>query len=452
MNLTDIYNKLPVCLQNFATSAYGLLREIRRFGGEFNKFYRSVTHSEFYDREQMLELQKKNLRALFVEANSSKYYKELFSKLNINPENDDPWDMLSKLPILEKDQLRGHESDFYTRNADKALTFHTSGSTGTPLNIKMSLSDLRFRMALLERQKCRYGVNHKSKHLTFVGKKITSPKSKTFWRHNIFGNQLVMSVYDLSEQNKDIYLSKIRQYSPDVIEGYPSALEIISKWILDTDYNISPQCIFATAETLTKEQRNLIETAFRCPVVNYYGSTEGSTMITQCENGCLHIDDECGIIEFLRNDGTPAQHGEVSNMIITSFTTKAMPLIRYNIGDLGVFSEEKCSCGRSTKVITDIIGRVDDIFITREKGYVGRLSTSLKLLPSTVRRAQIHQKSMDDFLLLLETDQTTDDLNLKAVYDDLYDKLGKVNIVIECTKSIPCGNNGKFRTQIKHFK
>ncbi len=451
MKLTDIYNRMPVFLQNCSTSAYGFLRERRRFGGEFGAFYKSVINSEFFDRKQMLELQRKSLKELFIAAASSKYYRELFSKMNVDLENDDPFDILSRLPVLEKDKLRGYETDFYTEYANKALTFHTSGSTGTPLNIKMSLSDLRFRMALLERQKNRYGVNHKSKHLTFVGKKITSGRGKTFWRYNLFGNQLVMSVYDLSEANKDKYLTKIQQYSPEVIEGYPSALEVIANWLLKSDYKILPKCIYATAETLTKEQRLLIEKAFHCPVVNYYGSTEGATMITQCEEGHLHIDDECGIIEFLNDDGTPAKSGEVANMVITSFTTKAMPLIRYNIGDLGVFSDEKCSCGRSTTVITEITGRIDDIFITPEKGYVGRLSTTLKLLPSTVRRAQIHQNSPVDFLLLLETDQSLEEMQLSEVYADLYDKLGNVNIVTECKKSIPCGNNGKFRTQIKHF-
>ncbi len=452
MNLNSIYNKLPAFLQNISVSAYGFIREKRRFGGEFKKYYNDVLKSDFADNAQKQALQSNSLRELFRAAAQSVYYKEIFSKCGVDIEHDDPFEILSKLPILEKDSLRGHEQDFYTKHAEKALVFHTSGSTGTPLNIKMSLPDFRLRMALLERQKARYGVSRTSKHLTFVGKKITSGGNKTFWRYNFFGHQLVMSVYDLSEQNKERYLSKMQKYAPEVIEGYPSALVVIANWLINSDYKIMPKCVFATAETLTQEQREIIEKAFGCPVINYYGSTEGSTMITQCEKGNLHIDDECGIIEFLNNDGSPAKCGETANMIITSFTTRAMPLIRYNIGDLGILSDKKCDCGRCSAVVTEIVGRMDDIFVTPEKGHVGRLSTTLKLLPATVRRAQIHQYSPTDFTLLLETDTDIAESELTEVYNDLYDKLGKVNIVTECTPKIPGGSNGKFRAQIKHFK
>ena len=451
MSLIDIYNKLPVFMQNVAVSAYGFIRERRRFGGEFIQYCKLVNKSEFFDKGQMLEFQKQSLKELFRAASQSKYYKNVFSQQGVNVENDDPFEILAKLPILEKESLRGHEEDFYTDHAKRALTFHTSGSTGTPLNIKMSVSDLQFRMALLERQKNRFGVGRKSKHLTFVGKKITSSGNKALWRYNFFGKQLVMSVYDLSSNNKEKYLKKMQDYAPHVIEGYPSALEVIAKWLLESDYIVSPKCVFATAETLLNEQKEIIEKAFGCPVVNYYGSTEGSTMITQCKNGKLHIDDECGIIEFLREDGTPAEYGEPASMVITSFTTKAMPLIRYNIGDLGVLSNEICSCGRNTAIVSEIVGRIDDVFITPEKGYVGRLSTSLKLLPSTVKRAQIHQNSPTDFLLLLETEKKLEELQLDEVYNDLYDKLGDVTIVVECIEKITCGKNGKFRVQIKHF-
>ena len=452
MKLTDLYNKMPVFVQNIGVSAYGFLRERRRFGGNYKKIAESVKKSEFFGPERIKELQKESLRELFFAADKSKHYHELFRKIGANIESDDPFEILSKLPILQKDELRGNEHDFYTEYAKKALDFHTSGSTGTPLSIKMCHSDLRFRMALLERQKARFGVSRKSKHLTFVGKKITSKGNKTFWRYNCFGHQLVMSVYDLSEANKHKYLLKMQKYGAEVIEGYPSALVVISKWLLESEYSVHPKCVFVTAETITNEQRSIISEAFGCPVVNYYGSTEGSTMITQCENGNLHIDDECGIIEFLDFEGNPAKSGEISNMIITSFTTKAMPLIRYNIGDLGVFSNEKCACGRSSAVVSEIVGRIDDVFVTPEKGHVGRLSTTLKLLPGTVKRAQIHQNAPTEFMLILETDESIEALSLDNVYADLYDKLGNVSVKVECVDKIPSGSNGKFRTQINHCK
>ena len=452
MKLTSIYSKLPVCLQNACVSAYGFLRERRRYGGNFKEHYKSVLLTEFANDKEVYILQKEKLHNLLVTASTARYYKRLFSDIGVDVVEEDPFEIFKKMPILSKESLRGNEKDFFTDKVAGALDFHTSGSTGTPLNVKMSKSDHRLRMALLERQKNRFGVSHKSRHLTFVGKKITDPKKKTFWRYNIFGNQMVMSVYDLSDGNKEKYLNAIVKYSPEVVEGYPSALTVVASWLRDGDVRLPVKCVFATAETITSEQRQIIEAGFGAPVVGYYGSTEGATMITQCEYGKMHIDNESGMIEFVDDAGMPSKSGEMSRMLITSFTTEAMPLIRYDICDMAIWSDEICSCGRCGLVVSEIVGRVDDVFITREKGNVGRLSTSLKLLPSFVRRAQIHQYSLDDFELMLESDECLSELELKVVCDDLCDKLGNVNITVSYTPKIPEGKNGKFRTQINHCK
>ncbi len=450
MKLTTLYDRFPAFIQNIAVSAYGFIREKRRFGGDYQTHLKEVLASEFYDEDEIRAIQKKQLRSLFDAAKTSVHYKQLLNE--IEKTTKDPFEILRRLPVLEKDCLRGHEQEFYTLEAQDSLSFHTSGSTGTPLNIKMSKSDLRLRMALLERQKMRFGVDRNSKHLTFVGKKITSKYSKSFWRYNLWGHQMVMSVYDLSEKNKDIYISKIVKYAPEVVEGYPSVLVVIAAWLKACNRHVPVKCVFATGETLSEEQKSIIQQGFRCPVVNYYGSTEGATMITQCEKGKLHVDNESGLIEFLNSNGASAKPGELANMIITSFTTKAMPLIRYNIGDMAIISTEICTCGRHGTVVSEIIGRIDDVFVTPEKGHVGRLSTSLKLLPSSVRRAQIHQYAPTEFELLLETDIHLNKKQLNLVMRDLYEKLGDVCIDVKYTTTIPKGKNGKFRTQINHCR
>ena len=452
MGLMSLYNKLPACLQNLCVSAYGVVRERRRYGGNFKKQYREVKKTEFISKESASELQCERLGSLLKIANSSKHYSKIFTELGMDVDSLNSFSALDNLPILKKDLLRGHEEDFYTSKTKGALTFHTSGSTGTPLNVKMSKSNFRLRMALLERQKNRFGVSHKSKHLTFVGKKITSPVGKTFWRYNVFGNQMVMSVYDLSDCNKERYIGAIKKYNPEVVEGYPSALSVIAKWLEESNVKLSVKCVFVTAETVDDSQLRVISQGFGAPVVNYYGSTEGATMITQCEHGRLHVDCESGIIEFVDEFNKPTNPGEISRMLITSFTTEAMPLIRYDICDMAVWSDEICPCGRCGTVVKEIVGRIDDVFTTREKGKVGRLSTSLKLLPSTVRRAQIHQYSEDNFELILEADAPISSEELDVVLKDLLDKLGTVTINVKYMDKIPEGKNGKFRTQINHCK
>lgn len=448
--LKDLYYKLPVWLQNVCVSLYGFKREHDRYGGDFSKRFCFYMETEKKDASYIKDYQLKELKKLLRAADKSEYYHSLFEKNGFDINSINVLSDLSKLPILKKRSLRGNEEKFYTDKDNKnCLVFHTSGSTGTPLTVRMNKSDFRDRMALLERLKHCHGISRKMRHITFVGKIITSGKGKSFWRYNLFGHQLVMSAYDLKDENRKAYINKIKRYKPIMIEGYPSVINLVAKWFIDSGETLPLHAVFVTAETLLDEYRQNIEKAFNCTVVNYYGSTEGSVIITQCECGRLHLNYESGIVEFLREDDTYAAPGEPARMIVTSFSTKSTPLIRYDIEDMAIYSDQKCECGRDSLVIKEIIGRVDDVFQTPEKGFVSRLSTSLKLLPSEIRRAQIRQYAPENFKLLLETDVSIPESALSTALDDLKLKLGNVNIEIEFVDEIPVGANGKFRSQIK---
>lgn len=449
--LKKVYDMLPVALQNICVSLYGIKRQYSRYGGDFKKRLAFFLETEKKDKEFIEEYQLNELIKLLKIAEKSEHYKKAFEEAGVKPEDIKTLSDIKKLPVLSKQDLRKNVKSFYTYYGNRNLTFHTSGSTGTPLTIKTNIEDFRSRMALLERLKICHGVNRKMRHITFVGKVITK-KKKCFWRYNLFGRQLVMSVYDLHDKNKDLYLKEAVRYKPEVIEGYPSAVNILAKWAIEEGTDISPKAVFVTAETLLPEQRENIEKAFGCKVINYYGSAEGAPLITQCEQGRLHVNFESGIVEFLRDDGTDAAPCEPTHMVVTCFLTKSTPLIRYKIEDMAVYSDTKCECGRSSIVVDEILGRLDDVLITPEKGAVGRLSTSFKLLPPVIRRAQIRQMAPDRFDLLLEADSGDIQPGLiDPVLSDLEDKLGKVNITVKYVKEIPAGANGKFRSQIKCF-
>ena len=447
----NLYYKLPVFLQNLAISLYGLKREHKRYSGSFRKIYKSIVENEHLNDADVIAYQECRLKNLLINASKTIHYKKVFEELGVDVYNDNPFDILSKMPFLKKDELRGNEDDFVSRKKRSDLAFHTSGSTGTPLTIRMNVNDFRLRMAILEHIKSRYNVSYKSKHITFVGKRITTSNDRVFWRHNFPGHQLVMSVYDLNENNKIPYLNRIKKYNPDYIEGYPSAISIIAKWAIEQHYVIRPKVVFLTAETVRNEQKEIIETAFGCPAVNYYGSSEGAPIISCNQSGCFSIHFESGIIEFVGLDGNKIEQGKPAKMIVTCFTTNTTPLIRYDIGDLAVLCDSEHTKGPFVK-IKEILGRIDDVFITKEKGYVGRLSTSLKLFPPKVEKSQIQQLSLDQFKVLIVSKERLTDDEIYPVLNDLHAKLGHISIDIEYVDSIPNGPNGKFRSQVSFVK
>lgn len=452
--LDSIYRRLPGFAQTAATSLYGLRREWLRYSGDYNRHMRFLLDSQWQSDDWFRQYQIDQLKMLVQTARShSRHYAATLHELN--PDRISDLSVLESIPTLTKDVLRTTPESVLTEPGAKAVELHTSGSTGTPLTYRISVGDFRMRMALLERQRIWAGVNRHCRTATFTGRKIVPPESdREFWRRNLAAPHILYSAYHLSDCNQDAYLSSLAQFRPEVIEGYPSSLAVLAGWLLRTSkpYKISPRAIFTTAETLTGSQRSLIEQAFGCPVFDYYGSNDGAPMITQCEKGKKHLNPESGIVEFLRNDGSHANPGELAELVVTSFTSSLMPLIRYRIGDMAVYTDKTCDCGRRMPVIKEIVGRVDDVFHTPYRGHVGRLSTTLKLLPQQVREAQIRQTGPETFELVVALDRPHPEVSaFESALSDMRDKLGPVGIQLRVVDSIPRGANGKLRTQIKTF-
>lgn len=211
---------------------------------------------------------------------------------------------------------------------------------------------------------------------------------------------------------------------------------------------IFPKAIITSSETLLEHQRRTIEAVFRCPVADQYGCAEQVVFVSQCEKGTYHVHPEFGVVEFLREDGSEATPGEPARLICTGFTNLAMPLMRYEIGDVGVRSEEDCMCGRSFPIIKQIIGRMDDTLITRDGRRIGRLDPVFKGLQS-VKEAQIVQEDYDHLSLLIVPGREFQMRHAQTVVSELQKRMGsQVDVRVKLVDEITRTASGKFRAVI----
>lgn len=453
--LKRLYGAAPVWVQNIMVSAYGLRRERARHGGDFQQHVAFLLESQSWTAEQHQTYQLQRLREL-VEHSCAHvpYYRSEYGRLGITAADLRTLEDLKHLPLLEKDVLRTRlaecVADCWPRRA--LLESHTSGSTGTPLTYFSTVADFRERMAFLERQRSWAQVNHRSRCATFTGQLIVSAQQKhgAWWRYNRPGRQLLFSSYYMSPENLPAYAARLADFKPEIIEGYPSAIYIMARWLEANGGHqvIRPRAVLSTAETLHDYQRHTIEAAFGAHVYNYYGSSECAPLITECEQGSLHVNPESGIFEFLRPDGSEADPGESAEMVVTSFATHAMPLIRYRIRDAALVGPHTaCPCGRQMPQVAAVLGRLDDMLFTPDRGWVGRLSQAVKVFPGSIREAQIVQTSLDEVLINLVPDPTRFEMSqTEPLIKDLRARLGNViHIRIQIVDHIPRGPNGKFK-------
>ena len=455
--LKSLYFALPAIAQDCAITALGYRRRWQRFGRIYCKHLDDLMESQWFSAEQFAQLQLQKLRHLLAEcAMYVPYYQKKFSEIGFNTTDLKSLGDLRKLPILEKDTLRSQTEKFHNlAPGRKAIEVElTSGSTGAPLAIPMDRETISIAIALLERQYQWAGVSFFDKHARFCGAVVSSMDNPIRpYRWNWAWNQLLCSTYHMTQENMAKYAIVLTKFQPKYLHCYPSAIFAFSSWLNKTKQwqgKIRPKAVFTTAETLYDYQRDEIETAFDCKVFNQYGSAEGAPFIGQCESGGLHLSPESGIIEFLRDDDSPANPGEEAQMVVTSFRNFKVPLVRYRIGDYAILSEEICPCGRNMPLIKDIHGRCDDIMITTDRGIVGRLSQVTKVAPQSFAESQIEEIALDDFIFRYVPDpkyfQPSD---LKKVTVDMHQRLGNnIHITFEELKIIRKGARGKYKAMI----
>ena len=157
------------------------------------------------------------------------------------------------------------------------------------------------------------------------------------------------------------YLKIILENKIQILRGYPSSLLIFAKFIRENTQKIPPiKFILTASEVLTKQNRNYIESTFDTKIFDHYGIADISVMMGECEmHKGLHNYEDYGFLELL------GQKNE-NSIIGTNLHNHAMPLIRYDTGDLAEISNSRCSCRRQFPLVKTIVGRKSQYIITSD--------------------------------------------------------------------------------------
>ncbi|SFD07636.1 phenylacetate--CoA ligase family protein [Algibacter pectinivorans] len=456
-----IYNIMPHPIKFVLLNIKGYLNRKQRYNKQFDLFLEEYKTLWNADLKIIKQFQKEKLIVLLSEIlDHSDWYSAKMNVLGITKTEilNNPFEVLTKIPILEKNDRKNNVESLLNNKRETAMVGHTSGTSGSPTLDYIDIESINASFAFWKRFHHTIGIKPNTKQVRFSGRLIVDAKSSKppFWMYNYFDNQLLMSTYHLTESNLGHYINKLNAFKPELLDGYPSALYIVSKYINKHNLKLTfiPKAIAVTAETLYDYQREEIEKAFQCKVYNQYASSEGSPFITECTAGELHLNLDSGIFEFINIKGEPAKPGEIAKLVVTSFINYRTPLVRYSIEDTVLLKSDNalCSCGCQMPLIEKLIGREDDILWTEAKGFVGRMDTAYKGLVG-INKGQIIQESPSLVIINLETDalftkkmETQFLNNLKArLGDQIEYKLNKVD-------AIPLGANGKFVAVKRKFK
>jgi phenylacetate-CoA ligase len=205
----------------------------------------------------------------------------------------------------------------------------------------------------------------------------------------------------------------LRDFGAQVLVATPSYALVIAQALADegVDPATSPlELGLFGGEPWTEGLRGQIDRALGIKAVNFYGLSEmcGPGVAVECltARDGLHVNEDHFLVEVVDpDDGTPLSPGTVGELVFTTLTKEALPLIRYRTGDLGAIAEEPCRCGRTSVRLTQLGGRRDDMMIIR----------GVNLYPSHVEQIVMGVQGVaPHWRLILERPGPMDELTLEC--------------------------------------
>ncbi|WP_097461237.1 phenylacetate--CoA ligase family protein [Mangrovitalea sediminis] len=443
-----VYYNTPSWAQSFLVSVYGCDLYRKRYIGIYKKIKQEILEFKEASKDKIDAMQQERLHALIQYCyRNIPYYQNIFSEYALKPQDITSVADLQKLPILDKQVLREHISLFRPINGKRPFIVQkTSGSTGTPLALDVNEYTYKLAMALLVDHEESHGVPFRSRRATFAGRMIQPLNNLTppFSRFNWAENQKIFSSYHLSSRTFPYYRKELDNFKPLEIIGYPSAISELATHYLEK--GIRPQfqakAIVTNSESLLSWQRDRIESAFQCPIYDYYGTAEYVIFAGQNISGIYKTNPLIGISEIVK-ESDDAQEGRI---IATTLNNYAMPLVRYDVGDTAISIDDKGN-SEGVKSIVRFNGRKDDYIFTPDGRKIGRIDHIFKGVYG-IREAQVIQNSVTQCTILISTSKKIPN-NEKLITENFKSRISEeIAINFEYVERIPRGKNGKFKSVV----
>lgn len=452
----SLYLRSPVWCQNLLLTGYGAMLDRERYSGRYSEFRDLLEKTEWMSLEELHAYQDERLRAIVSHAYATvPFYRRRFDERRLKPDDIRTGADLHKLPLLTRDDIRANFSDLRsTALPHKSMRVgHTSGTTGTPLTVGYDRDTVWMTYAVFDRHYrwagCKLG--RAGDRIAVARGNVIVPldqRQPPFWRHNRYHRQLLLSSFHLSKANLPAYFEALSAFKPAVLDGYPSTLYIVAKYLLGRGETFPLRAAVTSSETLYDFQRVAIEQAFQCAVFDYYALAERAVFSSECDrHEGHHLAMEYGISEVVDPDGVSVGRGTAGRLVGTSLHNMAMPLIRYVTNDVTILSERPCSCGRGLELMDDVTTKAEDVLTLGDGRMISPSVLTHPFKPlGSIEGSQIVQKAPDHVVIRLVAGPDYQSSLGDHLVREFKARLGNdVRIEIQLVDRLEHSKNGKFK-------
>ena len=297
------------------------------------------------------------------------FYKNKFREKKVEPKDIKSLEDLQKLPFtVKKDFRQNYPFGLFAKPVRETKRIHaSSGTSGKPTVVGFTTNDLGVWGDIVARAIAACGGEPGGILHNAYGYGLFTGGLGIHYGSEKLG----MVTVPVSTGNTERQITLIEDFQPTVITGTPTYVlniaEKIEKRGIDPRNTSLKYGIFG-AETWSEEMRYTLESRLDIKAMDIYGLSEvmGPGIAVECKEAQdgLHIADDHFLAEVINPDTLdPAEEGEEGELVFTSLTKEALPIIRYRTGDLASITKEPCLCGRTSIRMSRVKGRIDDMLI-----------------------------------------------------------------------------------------
>lgn len=260
-------------------------------------------------------------------------------------------------------------------------------------------------------------------------------------------------IFDLSDAKLASFLGHFRSKKFEYINGYTSSIVLFAKYLKREEITLCTVCptlryCIVTSEMLFDSDKVLMQEAFGVPVINEYGASELDLIAFTNAQDEFIVNSETLFVEILDAQNQPVPHGMEGRIVITSLYNKAHPLIRYDIGDTGSFTEESTL---KNPVLKTLIGRTNDVATLPSGKTVPGLTfyyvtKSVIEDDGNVKEFIMEQLALDHFKIVYTSERILTEAEEQKIKKALYRYLGNdLHLVFERVDILNRANRGKLK-------
>lgn len=359
---------------------------------------------------------------------------------------------LSSFPVTNKAIIRQNFDGIFNSEYDMEKLHYTStsGSTGEPFKTYQDARKRSRTVADLTRMFAHFGFYLGDRYVfirSWVDHYDSSKKTQ------VKQNFIPVDVNTLDLSQKEALRNRLKKDKKiKALITYGSALEDLLNYLEnkgDDSSMFNLKVVFSSSDTLKPEVKALGEKMFNCPIINRYSNEECGIMgYADKDSDAIKVNIASYHFELLGlEDDEPVAPGTVGRVVVTDLFNKAMPLIRYDTGDLATSDDN----GNDVKSIKSLVGRIADSVYTDDQILISAatLSTYMQYYNKSIKKYQLVCTAQNELVMSVVT-ELTDLSNLEKVLTDLFGTSRKLEIKI--VDDIPLEKNGKYKQIVNHYK